>query len=107
MVRECLKLNSELIHKAIHAILCYIDMNEESKHLLKKKTQFIQLVISLKKLPHIMRREKPRRLNLPHPIYHLIWTKVCLFVKDYKKNKECISKHCSQIKVIKTSKLHE
>ncbi len=41
-------------------------------------------VIALKKIPSGKRNDKPLRLPLPHPIYNVEGTEVCLIVKDHK-----------------------
>lgn len=41
-------------------------------------------LLSLKKMPQKPRSDKPKRIALPHPIYTLKGTDICLFVKDHK-----------------------
>lgn len=40
--------------------------------------------IVLKKIPQKPRNDKPQRLPIPHALYHMDESEICLFVKDKK-----------------------
>uniref|UniRef100_A0A1D2A9P3 Ribosomal L1 domain-containing protein 1 n=1 Tax=Auxenochlorella protothecoides TaxID=3075 RepID=A0A1D2A9P3_AUXPR len=77
-------LNREQVEKAAKALLTYAQKKGQESSNLLLDDELIYLNIALKKVPQTPRKDKPVRLNIPHPIYSLEGAEVCLFVKDSK-----------------------
>lgn len=90
----CPKLSQVQIEKALNALFEFLKTKKgETRTFFKDDGERIRLVVSLKKPPSIHRNDKPQWLSLPHPMYSISRSKICLFVKD------CRSKTCNKAKI--------
>ncbi|RMZ55408.1 hypothetical protein APUTEX25_003532, partial [Auxenochlorella protothecoides] len=64
-------LNREQVEKAAKALLTYAQKKGQESSNLLLDDELIYLNIALKKVPQTPRKDKPVRLNIPHPIYSL------------------------------------
>ncbi|KFM23516.1 Ribosomal L1 domain-containing protein 1 [Auxenochlorella protothecoides] len=64
-------LNREQVEKAAKALLTYAQKKGQESSNLLLDDELIYLNIALKKVPQTPRKDKPVRLNIPHPIYCL------------------------------------
>lgn len=76
--------NETQLQKAVASLLKYIGQQQaESKQLLEDD-ELIYLIVQLKKIPQHKQKDKPVRIDIPHPLHDLDAAEVCLFVKDHK-----------------------
>jgi ribosome biogenesis protein UTP30 len=106
------KVSKAQVGKAVDALIQYVGKHNEESTSLIEEEDFLYLVIALKKIPETRGKDKPIPIPLPHPLYSVDETEVCLFVKDHQgeghkqsKNKVKAEKIPGIAKVIGISKL--
>lgn len=78
------KVQKSQIDKAVDSLIKFVGKKNEKSTSLIEDEDFLYLVISLKKIPDGRGKVKPVSIPLPHPLYSVEETEVCLFVKDHK-----------------------
>ncbi|BDA43877.1 Ribosomal L1 domain-containing protein 1 [Coccomyxa sp. Obi] len=77
-------LQEDQIRKAVAALLKHVERQQAKANELLEEDELLYLIIALKKTPQDRRKDKPRRIPLPHPLYDFDGAEVCLIVKDHK-----------------------
>lgn len=103
----------ETVERAARSLSKYIGERKSAAKDLFDDDEIIFLQIALKRMPTVPGSNKPVRLPLPHPIYTLDTTEVCLIVKDIKgeghkdakKRVALMDKHAGIAKVVGVNKL--
>lgn len=104
-------VKEQQVKKAVAALIKHIKKGKDGGSELFEDEQLLNLVISLKKTPQ-QSSNKPHRVDIPHPLYNVDSSEVCLLVKDRKgeghkeaKLRVQESANCGVSKVIGVSKL--
>lgn len=82
--QAALPVSQQQLLKATAALLKHASQRQDSAKDLFDEDEFLYLVVALKNMPRQGRKDKPVRLPIPHPLYDLEGTDICLIVKDHK-----------------------
>lgn len=95
-------LDEQQIKRAAASLKKFVgNHKQESNNLLEDDDDLLYLQISLKKMPQQPRKDKPVPLEIPHPLYDLEKSDICLLVKDV--NGEGHKAAKSKLKAVKES----
>eukprot|EP00798_Chlamydomonas_sp_ICE-L_P014104 gene14104-20061_t len=75
--------NGDQVGRAVSSLLTYVGKQKDSTNEMFDDDETIYMLIALKKMPMVGRKDKPVALRIPHPLVDVHGAEVCLFVKDH------------------------